>query len=163
MGNLNPHLRDVNDFKHKLWDHLFIMSNYKLDVDSPYPILKKKDIDTKPEKIEYTQGSVKLRHYGKYVIDILKEVSKLADSEKKDKLVISIANQMKRSYINWNKSNVLDNVIFNEIEEISNGKVKIPENTTLENINIYQKTFSQYKGTGRKKNNHRIKKNNHKK
>jgi len=163
MGNLNPHLRDVNDFKHKLWDHLFIMSNYKLDVDSPYPIPKKKDIDTKPEKIDYTQGSVKQRHYGKYVINILNEVSKLADSEKKDKLIISIANQMKRSYINWNKSNVLDNVIFSEIENISNGKIKIPENTTLENINIYQKTFSQYKHIGRKKNNHRIKKNNHKK
>ena len=93
----------------------------------------------------------------------MKEVSKLAESEKKDKLVISIANQMKRSYINWNKSNVLDNVIFSEIEEISNGKIKIPENTSLENINIYQKTFSHHKGAIRKKHNHRIKKNNHKK
>ena len=98
-------------------------------------------------------------------LDSLNSIKKyiLNNFEEKDKLVISIANQMKRSYINWNKSNVLDNVIFSEIEEISNGKIKIPENTTLENINIYQKTFSQYKGASRKKNNHRIKKNNYKK
>ena len=163
MGNLNPHLRDVNDFKHKLWDHLFIMSDYKLDVDSPYPIPEKKDIDERPAKIDYTQGSVKVRHYGKYVIDMLQKISELNDSDNKNKLIVSIANQMKRSYINWNKSNILDHVIFNEIEEISKGKIKVPENTTLENINIYHKPHSQYKPSNRKKNNHIWKKNNHKK
>tara|TARA_Y100000589_G_scaffold22637_2_gene18779 strand:- start:1853 stop:2470 length:618 start_codon:yes stop_codon:yes gene_type:complete len=158
MGNLNPHLRDVNDFKHKLWDHLFIMSDYKLDVDSPYPIPVKKEKKERPAKINNTQGTVKYRHYGKFVIDMLKKISDLKNEENKNYLIISIANQMKRSYINWNKSNVLDDVIFSEIEQISNGKIKIPENTVLDNIQIYQKQNNHYKTGPRKKLNHRPKK-----
>jgi len=158
MGNLNPHLRDVNDFKHKLWDHLFIMSDYKLDVDSPYPIPEKKEQEERPKKIDNTQGSVKYRHYGKFVIDMLSKVHDIKDEETKNKIIISIANQMKRSYINWNKSNVLDEFIFNEIEEISNGKLKIPENTILENVHVYHKQYSQHKSGIRKKHKPQIKK-----
>ena len=114
----------------------FIMSDYKLDVDSPYPIPEKKEKKERPAKINNTQGTVKYRHYGKFVIDMLKKISDLKNEENKNYLVISIANQMKRSYINWNKSNVLDDVIFSEIEQISNGKIKIPENTVLDNKSI---------------------------
>ena len=158
MGNLNPHLRDVNDFKHKLWDHLFIMSDYKLDVDSPYPIPEKKEKKERPIKITNTQGTVKYKHYGKFVIDMLKKLSDSKNEVNKNHLIISIANQMKRSYINWNKSNVLDDVIFSEIENISNGKIKIPENTVLDNIQIYQKQNNHHKSGPRKKLNHRLKK-----
>ena len=77
MGNLNPHLRDVNDFKHKLWDHLFIMSDHKLDVESPYPIPQKKEKRERPEIINNTQGTVKYRHYGKFVINMLKKVPEI--------------------------------------------------------------------------------------
>ncbi len=154
MGNLNPHLRDVNDFKHKLWDHLFIMSDYKLDVDSPYPIPEEKAIKERPNIINNTQGTVKYRHYGKFVINMLKKIHDIKNEETKNKLIISIANQMKRSYINWNKSNVLDDVIFNEIKEMSDGKIKVPENTTLENVHIYQKQNPTYKFSSRKKTNH---------
>ena len=70
MGNLNPHLRDVNDFKHKLWDHLFIMSDHKLDVESPYPIPAKKEKQDRPQIINNTQGTVKHRHYGRFVINM---------------------------------------------------------------------------------------------
>ena len=158
MGNLNPHLRDVNDFKHKLWDHLFIMSNHKLDVDSPYPIPEKKEKKERPNIINNTQGTVKYRHYGKFVINMLQEIHEIKNEETKNKLIISLANQMKRSYINWNKSNVLDDVIFNEIKEMSDGKIKVPENTTLENVPIYQKQNHSYKFSSRKKTNHRPKK-----
>tara|TARA_B100000945_G_scaffold101135_1_gene79715 strand:+ start:2141 stop:2761 length:621 start_codon:yes stop_codon:yes gene_type:complete len=159
MGNLNPHLRDVNDFKHKLWDHLFIMSDYKLDVESPYPIPQKKEKRERPKIINNTQGTVKHRHYGKFVIDMLKKAPELKNEDTKNKLIISIANQMKRSYVNWNKSNVLDDVIFNEIEEISNGNIKIPQNTVLENIQVqHHKQHSQYKSGARRKTNHRQKK-----
>ena len=159
MGNLNPHLRDVNDFKHKLWDHLFIMSDYKLDVESPYPIPQKKEKRERPKTINNTQGTVKYRHYGKFVIDMLKKAPELKNEDTKNKLIISIANQMKRSYVNWNKSNVLDDVIFNEIEGISNGNIKIPQNTVLENIHIqHHKQHSQYKSGARRKTNHRQKK-----
>jgi len=153
MGNLNPHLRDVNDFKHKLWDHLFIMSDYKLDVESPYPIPTKKAIEERPKKINNTQGTVKQKHYGKFVINMLNKAQEIKDEEIKDKIIISIANQMKRSYINWNKSNVLDDVIFNEIKEASSGKLKVPENTVLENVQIHQKPHSHYKSGVRRKTN----------
>jgi len=159
MGNLNPHLRDVNDFKHKLWDHLFIMSDHKLDVDSPYPIPKRKEKKERPEIIHNTQGTVKQKHYGKFVINMLKKAPEIKDEERKNKLIISIANQMKRSYVNWNKSSVLDEVIFNKIEEVSNGDLKIPQNTVLENIHIqHHKQHSQYKSGIRRKTNHRQKK-----
>jgi len=158
MGNLNPHLRDVNDFKHKLWDHLFIMSDYKLDVDSPYPIPEKKEKNERPNIINNTQGTVKHKHYGKFVINMLQKIHDIKNEETKNKLIISIANQMKRSYINWNKSNVLDDVIFNEIKEMSDGKIKVPENTTLENVHIYQKQNTAYKFSSRKKSSHRPKK-----
>ena len=89
---------------------------------------------------------------------MLKKLSDLKNEENKNHLIISIANQMKRSYINWNKSNVLDDVIFSEIENISNGKIKIPENTVLDNIQIYQKQNNHHKSGPRKKLNHRPKK-----
>jgi len=158
MGNLNPHLRDVNDFKHKLWDHLFIMSDHKLEVDSPYPIPAKKEKQYRPQIINNTQGTVKHRHYGKFVISMLNKVPEIKDEEKRNKLIVSIANQMKRSYVNWNQSSVLDDVIFNEIMEISNGTLKVPENTVLENIPVYHKQHSQYKSGARRKTNHRPKK-----
>ena len=143
----------------KLWDHLFIMSDHKLDVESPYPIPQKKEKRERPKIINNTQGTVKYRHYGKFVIDMLKKVPELKNEDTKNKLIISIANQMKRSYVNWNKSNVLDDVIFNEIEEISNGNIKIPQNTVLENIHIqHHKQHSQYKSGARRKTNHRQKK-----
>ena len=110
------------------------------------------------KKIDNTQGSVKYRHYGKFVIDMLSKVHDIKDEETKNKIIISIANQMKRSYINWNKSNVLDEFIFNEIEEISNGKLKIPENTILENVHVYHKQYSQHKSGIRKKHKPQIKK-----
>ena len=83
MGNLNPHLRDVADFKHKLWDHLFIMSEHKLEVDSPYPKPTQKEINLKPELIENKQGSLKYPHYGSFIISMIKEVGIMKESEKK--------------------------------------------------------------------------------
>ncbi len=158
MGNLNPHLRDVNDFKHKLWDHLFIMSDFQLDVDSPYPIPKKPEKLERPQMINNTQGTVKYRHYGKFVINMLDKVPDIKDEAVKNRLISSIANQMKRSSVNWNKSSVLDEFIFKQIREISNENVEIPENLTLEHIHVQHKHHSQHKSGIRKKTNHRIKK-----
>ena len=92
MGNLNTHFRDVEEYKHKLWDHLFIMSDYKLDVESPYPIPQKKEKRERPKIINNTQGTVKYRHYGKFVIDMLKKAPELKNEDTKNKLIISIAN-----------------------------------------------------------------------
>ncbi|PKP15506.1 MAG: DUF4290 domain-containing protein, partial [Bacteroidetes bacterium HGW-Bacteroidetes-23] len=103
MGSLNPHLRDVLDFQHKLWDQLFIMSNFKLEVDSPYPIPTREVINLKPERLGYPQKFPKYRFYGnniKYMIDV---ANSWEDSELKSALIKVIANHMKKSYLSWNK------------------------------------------------------------
>ena len=112
LGTLNPHLRDVPDFQHKLWDQLFIMSDFKIDVDSPYPIPTRDVITLKPERLPYPQNFPKYRFYGnniKYMIDV---ACKWEDSELKNALIIVIANHMKKSYLSWNKETVTDEVIF---------------------------------------------------
>ena len=125
MGNLNPHLRDVADFQHKLWDQLFIMADFNLDVDSPYPIPSKELLSKKPDKLAYPQNFPKYRYYGnniKYVIDV---ANKWDEGELKNALVLVIANHMKKCYLSWNKDTVEDEVIFNHLLELSNGKIDL--------------------------------------
>ena len=138
MGNLNPHLRDVADFKHKLWDHLFIMSEHKLDVKSPYPKPKKEEINLKPELIKNSQGSVKYPHYGSFIISMIKEVGAMKEGERKTYLATGIANQMKKNYINWNQSNIMDKFIIKEINTISGGKINLDSETVLATYNFVQ-------------------------
>lgn len=127
MGNLNPHLRDVLDFQHKLWDQLFVMSDFKLDVDSPYPILSREVLQMKPDPLEYPQNFPKYRFYGnniKYMIDV---ANKWEESELKSALIKVIANHMKKSYLSWNKDTVKDDVIFEHLYELSDGKINLIE------------------------------------
>ncbi len=122
IGNLNPHLRDTPDFKHKLWDHLFIMSKFKLDVDSPYPIPTVETFAGRPEQVEYPARTYKMRHYGHIVREMLAEaVSK--EGEEQRELIRQIGNQMKRSYLTWNKDTVDDAIILQELVELSGGKL----------------------------------------
>ena len=116
MGDLNPHLRDVADFKHKLWDHLYVISDFKLDVDSPYekPVIEK--LFEKPEPLDYPNSKIKYNHYGKVIELMIVEAINMEDKELKNKLAIAIANQMKKSYVNWNLDFVEDNVIFYKIK-----------------------------------------------
>ena len=152
MGNLNPHLRDVADFKHKLWDHLFIMSEHKLDVKSPYPKPNPTEVNERPELIKNSQGSIKYPHYGNFIISMIHEVGKMKDDEKKRHLSIGIANQMKKTYINWNQSNVMDTFIINEINKISEGKINLEPETVLASYSINKP--SQSNGTRRKSYTH---------
>jgi hypothetical protein len=125
MGSLNPHLRDVPDFQHKLWDQLFIMSDFKLDVDSPYPIPSKEMLAQKPERLGYPQNFPKYRFYGnniKYMIDV---ANKWEDGEMKNALIMVIANHMKKSYLSWNKDTVTDEVIFEHLMELSGGTINL--------------------------------------
>jgi len=126
MGELNPHLRDVVDFKHKLWDHLFVISNFQLDVDSPYekPVIE--NFYEKPEALNYPNNDIKYNHYGKVIELLIKEAIELKDLELKKLLIIAIANQMKKSYINWNSETVEDQVIFNDLSRLSKNKLEIP-------------------------------------
>jgi len=125
MGNLQPHLRDVPDFQHKLWDQLFIMSDSKLDVESPFPITTKEMLQERPEPLEYPQNFPKYRFYGnniKRMIDIAIQWEK---GDMRDGLEYAIANHMKKCYLNWNKDTVDDKAIFKHLYELSDGQINL--------------------------------------
>lgn len=124
MGNMFPHLRDVNDFKHILWDHLAIMSDFELDIDYPYEVLKKEDLYLKPKKIEYSRPDMQYRHYGKTLEKMIKLVITVEDPKEKEQFVLLVATHMKKSYIQWNKE-VEDQKIFIDLYELSAGKIDI--------------------------------------
>lgn len=127
MGNMFPHLRDVPDFKHKLWDHLAIMSDFKLDIDFPYEIIKKDNLYTKPEVIPYPSSKIRYRHYGRTLEKMIKLAADYPEGEEKKQLIALIANHMKKSFMNWNKDNVDDRKIFEDLKEYSKGKIQIDE------------------------------------
>lgn len=127
MGNLNPHLRDVGDFKHKLWDHLALIANFELDIDPPYPIPEPSKFVEKPKQIPYQQGNIHYLHYGRIVEDLIDAASKLEDGPEKTYLTSLILNQMKKSYVTWNRSQVSDEVIIGDMKLLSGGKLKMTE------------------------------------
>ena len=131
MGNLNPHLRDVPDFKHKLWDHLFIMSEFNLDVDSPYEKPSKETFEEKPQILKYSDNDIKLRHYGKILLLIIKRTVDLEDGDYKDFLVYTIANHMKKCYLTWNKSTIEDDVILKHLSQMSDDKLVMKDSYKL--------------------------------
>ncbi len=125
MGSLNPHLRDVPDFQHKLWDQIFIMSDFKLDVDSPYPIPTREVINLKPERLSYPQKNPKYRFYGNNIKYMINVANGWDEGEMKAALVKVIANHMKKSYLSWNKDTVTDAVIFEHLFELSEGTINL--------------------------------------
>jgi hypothetical protein len=131
MGNLNPHLRDVGDFKHKLWDHLALIADFELDIESPYPTPEKSKFFEKPNEIPYAQGNIRFLHYGKIVELMIDEVIKKDEGEEKEYLTSLIVNQMKKSYITWNRSQVADEVIISDLNHLSRGKLKITEGVKI--------------------------------
>ncbi|MBL7778796.1 MAG: DUF4290 domain-containing protein [Chitinophagales bacterium] len=131
MGQLNPHLRNVDDFKHKLWDHLFIMSDYQLQVDSPYPIKKREEIEKKPERLPYPQSRIRYKHYGKNVEKLVEKCVATEDPEKQAAFTQCIGNFMKLVYQNWSKEEVNDLTIKNDVRLISKGQLEITEDQDI--------------------------------
>jgi len=131
MSQLNPQMRDNNEFKHKLWDHLFILSNLKLDVDAPFPMPNTISIDHKPEKIAYPTYNIAFKHYGNNIERIIKKAIEMEDGQPKDTLIKTIANHLKKSYLNWNRESVTDEVIAAHLELLSGGKLKLGEEVVL--------------------------------
>ncbi len=125
MGNLNPHLRDVPDFQHKLWDQLFMISDFKLDVDAPYPMPSPEELAERPEPLAYPQNFPKYRFYGNNIKRMIDVAVRWEDGDKKDALVLTIANHMKKCFLNWNKDTVEDQVIFNHLFELSDGQLNM--------------------------------------
>lgn len=125
MGGMFPHLRDVADFKQKLWDHLAIMADFKLDIDYPVEIVKKESLEIKPQRIPYSQHDIRFRHYGRFVQDMIKLAVDYQEGEERNQLIRMIANHMKRDYLNWNKDGVEDQKILDDLCELSGGKIKL--------------------------------------
>ncbi|MES2138974.1 MAG: DUF4290 domain-containing protein [Bacteroidota bacterium] len=137
MGQLNPHLRDVTDFKHKLWDHIFIISDFKLDVDSPYPKPTRETFQTKPDRVAYPSNDIRYKHYGKTVERIISKAREYAEGEEKNALVEQIANLMKRSYLSWNRDSVNDEVILKQLNELSKGELKLADSSSLRSTQTF--------------------------
>jgi hypothetical protein len=161
MGNMNPHLRDVPDFQHKLWDQLFIMSNFKLDVDSTFEKPQQEVLEQKPDRLAYPQRNPKYRFYGNNIKSMINVALNWEDGDLKNALVYNIANHMKKCFLNWNKDTVQDDVIFNHLLELSDNKLKVrEEDLPLTDASEFLKIRSK-NGNGSKNNQkQRNKRNN---
>lgn len=131
MSQLNPSVKEYNDFRHKLWDHLFMISDFELDVEAPYPKPSKEDKSIKPSKISYPTYRVPFKHYGNTLFKMMDEACKLEDGQKKDQFINQIANYMKQSYVNYNRDNVNDEVIVAQLAKLSEGQLLVKENVRL--------------------------------
>jgi hypothetical protein len=131
MGNLNPHLRDQGDFKHKLWDHLALIADFELDIDSPYPVPEREKFVEKPKEVPYHQGNIRFLHYGRIIEMMIDSAAEMPDGEEKEYLTNLIVNQMKKSYITWNRSQVADEVIIENLRMLSKGKLKMTEGVRI--------------------------------
>jgi len=159
MGNMNSNHRDANDFQQKLWDQLFIISDFKLDVDAPYPVPDREEIFKKPEPLEYPQNHPKYRFYGNNISLMIDEAIKVEDGKLKEALVYNIANHMKKCFLNWNRDSVKDSVIFKHLEELSDGKLTLkPTDETLSEASDLIKNRSKKKSY---KKNYRNKSRKH--
>lgn len=164
MGNLQPHLRDVPDFQHKLWDQLFIMADFDIDVDSPYDKPLKEVLQARPEPLKYPQNHPKYRFYGNNIKTMIDVAITWEDGEMKDALVYTIANHMKKCFLNWNKDTVEDGVIYDHLFELSNGKINLKDSDEdLSDANSLMRSKSRQGNKNSKKNNNKKKYSNNRK
>jgi len=159
MGFLNPHLRDVADFKHKLWDHLHIISNFEIDVDSPYPKPSPEAIHFKPEPLRYPHQRIRYKHYGKTIELMIEKAKSIDEPERKRHMVQSIANFMKMAYVQWNKDSVADEIILSDLYAMSGGQLKLEENINLNKVE-FRTPPSNQNNRGRNNNNNPRNNNN---
>lgn len=161
MGNLNPHLRDISDFQHKLWDQLFIMSNFNLDVDSPFEKPEAELLSKKPKPMAYPNNSPKYRFYGSNLKKMIDAANNWEESEMKDALVYNIANHMKKCFLNWNKDTVQDEVILKHLTELSKGKLIVKESDLpLTDSSELLKNRNKNGNSSKNNHKHRNKRNN---
>jgi hypothetical protein len=135
MAQMHPQVKESADYLHKLWDHLHIISNFKLDIDGPFPKPEKEIITKKPSKIIYNSSNIRYGHYGRHIVNIIKKASDYEDGPEKDAFIHSIANQMKKLYLSWNRDSVNDITIAENLSELSGGLLTIPEQSKLISTN----------------------------
>ncbi|MDE7024896.1 MAG: DUF4290 domain-containing protein [Paramuribaculum sp.] len=125
MANLFPELKNGGNYDHKLWDHLAIMSDFKLDIDYPCEIIKPDNLTSKPDKVPYNASNVRYRHYGRSIIEMIDKAAAMPDGEERDTLVKYIANHMKKLMLGVNKDGVDDEKVFSDLTELSHGAIRI--------------------------------------
>ena len=157
MGQRNPHLRDEENYKHKLWDHLYILADYDLDVDAPYPFPTREELAQKPNRMDYPSFENEYKFYGKSILQLIDRAIELEEGEEKEALIQVIANNMKKSYNVYNKEHVQDEVIFRHLKELSQDKLDLTGIETLDKSKIYHS--SRNKRNNYKKRNHHSQKN----
>ncbi|MGI4749373.1 MAG: DUF4290 domain-containing protein [Janthinobacterium lividum] len=157
MGFLNPHLRDVADFKHKLWDHLHIISEFKIDVDAPYPKPTQEAIHFKPDPLKYPQQKISFKHYGKTIELMIEKARTIEDGPRRQHMVQAIANFMKMAYVTWNKDSVADETILSDLRILSKDELKLEENINLNRVEyrtpVAQNTNRPRAGSNQNQNN----------
>ncbi|MBU0487452.1 MAG: DUF4290 domain-containing protein [Bacteroidetes bacterium] len=132
MSQLNPQVKDINDYRQKLWDHLQAISDYTLEVEAPCELAPKPDPEKRPERLQYSnRRDIRFSHYGKILQDMVAKAIEFEEGPEKDALVELIANQMKKLYLSWNRDSVTDELIHDQLAEISSGKLKVPEHVKL--------------------------------
>ncbi|MFD2824552.1 DUF4290 domain-containing protein [Lacinutrix iliipiscaria] len=155
MGNMQPHLRDVPDFQHKLWDQFFIMADFDIDVDSPYDKPSREELYARPDILEYPQNFPKYRFYGNNIKTMIDVANTWEDGELKEALTYTIANHMKKCFLNWNKDTVEDDVIYNHLFELSNGKIDLrASEEDLSDASSLMRSKKKY-SSNNKKSNHK--------
>jgi len=135
MGQVNSQYKDSEDFVQKQWDHLFIISDFKLDVDSPFPVPEIEQLQKRPKKLDYPNQKIKYRHYGHSVEQFINKASAMEDGEEKDSFTYYIANVMKKNYLMFNRETVSDELITKQLGELSDGKLSLNEEFTLKSSN----------------------------
>ncbi len=159
MGFLNPHLKNVEDFRHKLWDHLFLISDFKLDVDSPYPIPTRETLKAKPKPLHYPKRYPKYNHLGKNIEVVINKALNEENPEKKQGFANAIAYYMKLSYNNWHKENVQDDTIQSELSAITKGQLEFNNRPFVRQYRPSD-DFRDNRGGGGKRHKHFQQRNN---
>lgn len=164
MGQRNPQLRDEDNYKHKLWDHLYILASYNLDVDSPYPFPTIEELEEKPKRMEYPKLQGDYKFYGKSILQLIEKAIELEDGDEKEALIEVIANNMKKSYNIYNKEHVTDDVIFRHLKELSENRLDLTNIDSLEKSKIYHTNRNNNnKNKNNNPNNNRRRNHNNKK
>lgn len=159
MSQLNPGVRDSTDYQRTLWDHMYIISDFRLVVDGPFPPPSREELAKKPERVPYSEGKIKFPHYGKNIEGMIEKAITFEEGPEKEALILTIANHLKKSYLNWNRDSVNDETIVKHLRELSKGALVIDDSSKLtatgdilsRNRPKQKKKFQQ-KGNGKRKN-----------
>ena len=161
MAQLNPQVREMVDYKHKLWDHMQIMAGYDIDVDTPYPVPDRKELESKPQPIPLEKRPVKAACYGRNIENMISLIADREEDETKREMIRALALYMRQQYLIWNKDSVSDATIFADIERLSEGRLKVPEGIELGAISA-DATFARpgmLPGAGQMGKNHKKNRN----